>query len=179
LVAGIACAEAIREAADLDVRLKWPNDIVWKAAKLGGILCEGVFLGSSLSYAVLGIGLNIDQRSSDFPAGLRRRATSLRLTPKGAPDRETLESCLWRSLDRWYGAFRRGNKLKIVRAFGSWLIFPIGTVISVRTGREDVTLRGVFLGVDSRARLMIERHGKRTVFSPAEIIDIDYNSEVS
>jgi BirA family biotin operon repressor/biotin-[acetyl-CoA-carboxylase] ligase len=173
LVAGVACAEAIREAAGLEVRLKWPNDIVWKTGKLGGILCEGVFLGSSSSHAVLGIGLNITQRRSDFPAELRRQATSLRLARKKAADRGALEACLWRSLDRWYGAFRRGKKREIVRAFESKLIFPIGTPVKVH--REEDSLDGVFAGMDTRARLVLITEGKRRLLSPAEILGIDYN----
>jgi BirA family biotin operon repressor/biotin-[acetyl-CoA-carboxylase] ligase len=173
LVAGVACAEAIREAAGLEVRLKWPNDIVWKSGKLGGILCEGVFLGSSSSYAVLVIGLNITQRRSDFPAELRRRATSLRLALKKPADRGALEACLWRSLDRWYGAFRRGKKREIVRAFESKLIFPIGKRVNVN--REKDSLEGVFGGMDTRARLVLIREGKKRLLSPAEILGIDYN----
>ena len=173
LVAGVACAEAIREATGLDVRLKWPNDIVWKTGKLGGILCEGVFLGSSSSHVVLGIGLNITQRRGDFPAELRRLATSLQLARKKPADRGTLEACLWRSLDRWYGVFRRGKKREIVRAFESKLIFPIGTLVKVR--REGDSLDGVFAGMDTRARLVLITDRMRRLLSPAEILGIDYN----
>lgn len=173
LVAGVACADAIREAAGLEVRLKWPNDIIWKNGKLGGILCEGAFLGSSSSYAVLGIGLNVTQRRSDFPQELRRQATSLRLALKKPADRGALEDCLWRSLDRWYGAFRRGKKREIVRAFESKLIFPIGTLVKVH--REKDSLEGIFAGMDTRARLILVREGKKRLISPAEILRIDYN----
>ena len=173
LVAGVACAEAIREAAGLEVRLKWPNDIVWKTGKLGGILCEGVFLGSISSHAVLGIGLNITQRRSDFPEELRGQATSLRLALKKSADRGALEACLWRCLDRWYGAFRRGKKREIVRAFESKLIFPIGTPVKVH--RENDSLEGIFAGMDTRARLILVREGRKRLLSPAEILGIDYN----
>jgi BirA family biotin operon repressor/biotin-[acetyl-CoA-carboxylase] ligase len=172
LVAGVACVEAIRQAAGLEVGLKWPNDFVWKTGKLGGILCEGTFLGSYSSHAVLGIGLNIAQRRSDFPAALRREATSLRLAGKKTVDREKLEACLWMSLERWYGAFRLGKKREIVRAFESKLIFPIGTQIKVR--REGNDLEGVFAGMDTRARLALIVQGKKTFLSPAEILEIDY-----
>jgi BirA family biotin operon repressor/biotin-[acetyl-CoA-carboxylase] ligase len=173
LVAGVACVEAIQEAAGLEVRLKWPNDIVWKSGKLGGILCEGAFLGSFSSHAVVGIGLNITQRRSDFPAALRRQATSLRLAGKKAVDRGTLEACLWRSIERWYGAFRLGKKREIVRAFESKLVFPIGTRVQVR--REGDAIQGVFAGMDTRARLVLIVQGKKTLLSPAEILEIDYN----
>jgi len=106
---------------------------------------------------------------------LRRRATSLRLVLKKPADREALEASLWRSLDRWYGAFKRGKKREIVRAFESQLIFPIGTRVKVRG--EKASLEGVFAGMDTRARLVLIREGKKRLLSPAEILGIDYNDE--
>jgi hypothetical protein len=36
-------------------------------------------------------------------------------------------------------------------------------------------VKGVFRGIDLRARLKIEEKGKRLLLSPAEILAIDYN----
>lgn len=38
LVTGIAVANALRESSGLDVRIKWPNDLVVDGAKIGGLL---------------------------------------------------------------------------------------------------------------------------------------------
>lgn len=173
LAAGVACLEAIGEAAGLPAALEWPNDIVWKRRKLGGILCEGEFLGNAVSFAVLGIGLNISQGADDFPSALRRTATSLRLALGREVDREGLERALWPALDRWYVAWVRGRREEIVWAYESKLIIPIGTIVNVQ--REGGSVRGVFCGIDSRARLKIEEKGKKILLSPAEILAIDYN----
>ena len=53
LVAGVAVARALR-ALGTDVQVKWPNDLVVGAAKLGGILVET----RSSGHAVIGIGIN-------------------------------------------------------------------------------------------------------------------------
>jgi BirA family biotin operon repressor/biotin-[acetyl-CoA-carboxylase] ligase len=56
LVAGIALAEAL----DLDsVRLKWPNDLVARGRKLGGILVNLRNVGDGGCEAVIGVGLNL------------------------------------------------------------------------------------------------------------------------
>lgn len=63
LAAGIAAYEAIDKACELgedSLRLKWPNDIMWGNAKLGGILCESRFIGDRPSAVVVGFGLNIE-----------------------------------------------------------------------------------------------------------------------
>jgi len=173
LTAGVACVEAIGEATGLQAALEWPNDIVRKRRKLGGILCEGEFLGNVVSFAVLGIGLNINQRRGDFPASLRRTASSMRLALGREVDKERLERALWPALNCWYGAWVRGRREEIVRAYESKLIIPIGTVVNVR--REGGTVKGIFRGIDLRARLMIEEKGNRVLLSPAEILAIDYN----
>ena len=59
LVAGIAVAEALREATGLDVGLKWPNDLWLDGAKLGGLLVEGGGEHGGPVRAVIGIGLNV------------------------------------------------------------------------------------------------------------------------
>jgi BirA family biotin operon repressor/biotin-[acetyl-CoA-carboxylase] ligase len=63
-----------RYAGD-DTCIKWPNDIYWRDRKAGGILIENNFQGSEWKYAVIGIGLNINQ--TDFE-GLPIKAVSLK-----------------------------------------------------------------------------------------------------
>lgn len=59
LVVGIAVARALASLGAGDVQLKWPNDILHRGRKLGGILIEvrGDALGPTA--AVIGIGLNV------------------------------------------------------------------------------------------------------------------------
>lgn len=70
LAAGVAAIEATHHACQLagagvdastleGLRLKWPNDVMWNDAKLGGILCESRFTGERAVGAVVGMGLNV------------------------------------------------------------------------------------------------------------------------
>lgn len=45
-------------------KIKWPNDIYWCDRKAGGILIETVIQGAQWKYAIIGIGVNINQ--TDF-----------------------------------------------------------------------------------------------------------------
>ncbi|MBM3284587.1 MAG: biotin--[acetyl-CoA-carboxylase] ligase [Candidatus Aminicenantes bacterium] len=177
LVAGIAVAEAILSSTSLEVRLKWPNDIVWNGKKVGGILCESEFTGAEINCAILGIGLNIGQRRKDFPEEMRATAASLRMALRRSVERESLARSLFRALDSWYREFVSGARARILRAFESKLIFPVGKVITVRADRESET--GIFLGFDAGARLILEKSGKKSYFSPAEILEIGYNIQES
>jgi BirA family transcriptional regulator, biotin operon repressor / biotin---[acetyl-CoA-carboxylase] ligase len=46
-------------------RIKWPNDIYWNDRKAAGILIESVIKGKSWLFAVIGVGMNLNQES--FP----------------------------------------------------------------------------------------------------------------
>jgi BirA family transcriptional regulator, biotin operon repressor / biotin---[acetyl-CoA-carboxylase] ligase len=59
LVAGVAVAEALREAGVVEVGLKWPNDIVVNGHKLGGLLVEGGGEFAGPARAVIGLGINV------------------------------------------------------------------------------------------------------------------------
>ncbi len=52
-----------------EVKIKWPNDIYVKNRKIGGVLIENTILGNNISSTVVGIGLNINQKtfSSSLP----------------------------------------------------------------------------------------------------------------
>jgi BirA family transcriptional regulator, biotin operon repressor / biotin---[acetyl-CoA-carboxylase] ligase len=76
-------ASAVAGLADGTIRLKWPNDLVVETEalglrKLGGVLGETVGLGTDDPRVIVGIGLNADWRSDDFPAELAGSMTSLR-----------------------------------------------------------------------------------------------------
>lgn len=59
LAIGVAVIRTLRELGATGAQLKWPNDVLWKSAKLAGILVElqGDALGPSA--VVIGIGVNV------------------------------------------------------------------------------------------------------------------------
>ena len=52
-----------------DLSIKWPNDIYWRNGKIAGILIEHTLQGSHIKDSIIGVGLNVNQRSfhSDAP----------------------------------------------------------------------------------------------------------------
>lgn len=59
LVAGVAAADALHALGHRDARLKWPNDLLLRGRKLGGILVEGGGEHAGPAHAVVGLGLNV------------------------------------------------------------------------------------------------------------------------
>ena len=59
LCVGVAVAKAIHELFNIALQLKWPNDLWYKNAKVGGILSEVIQEPTGKSALVVGIGLNL------------------------------------------------------------------------------------------------------------------------
>ena len=57
----LAVIEALDELANIDLMLKWPNDILSGKNKIGGILIENIIKGDRITASIIGIGLNINQ----------------------------------------------------------------------------------------------------------------------
>src|SRR5689334_8497784 len=75
LAAAVAVAETLSTDYAVAVDIKWPNDVHARGRKISGILIESAIEKSKLSYAILGVGVNLGQR--DFAGELREAATSL------------------------------------------------------------------------------------------------------
>ena len=59
LAVGVAVARALRACAVPYVQLKWPNDVLYGGAKLGGILLEMTGDAAGSCQVVIGVGLNV------------------------------------------------------------------------------------------------------------------------
>ena len=73
--AAVALAEALGEVGIRNARIKPPNDLYLAGRKTAGILIE-TRTGKN-PFAVVGIGLNVNQQQEDFPPDLREIAISL------------------------------------------------------------------------------------------------------
>ena len=88
LVAGVATARALRSLGALEASLKWPNDLLVRDQKLGGILIETRAQGAAVR-AVIGIGINC-RATPGLEARLRRRITALEDVVAPAPARNAV-----------------------------------------------------------------------------------------
>jgi BirA family transcriptional regulator, biotin operon repressor / biotin---[acetyl-CoA-carboxylase] ligase len=134
LAAGVAVAEVVGPLA----RLKWPNDVLVDGRKVAGILVEG---RPQEGWAVVGIGLNVALRDTDFPAELRDRAGTLGLSP--ADVEPTLVAVLGR-LEAWI-TVHAASLVEAVRDRDALY----GREVRWADGR------GVGAGIDARGRLLV------------------------
>lgn len=90
LLGGLAVAQALREVAEVEAVLKWPNDVLIEGQKVCGLLAE-VVNGA----VVLGFGLNVTTDQDELPV---KEATSLLLAGAVVTDRDTLLRAILRQL---------------------------------------------------------------------------------
>ena len=65
LAAVVSTIRALQDYGVTAVGLKWPNDIVWQAKKLGGLLVETRSVGQHSTLAIVGLGINVRLAEDD------------------------------------------------------------------------------------------------------------------
>jgi len=167
LAVGLALVRALEGLGFADVELKWPNDLVHRRSKLGGILVElaGDALGPSL--AIIGVGLNVllapaVRREIDQPV------TDLSHISRGhSIDRNVL---LARALD---------ELVKVLDQFAEDGFAPLRIAWQRRHAlqRKPVRIalpdgrsaRGEVIGVDADGALVLDSKGHRLRFLSGEV----------
>jgi BirA family biotin operon repressor/biotin-[acetyl-CoA-carboxylase] ligase len=107
MIASLAAVRAIKQVAGLESHIKWPNDVIINGKKVCGILIENEVAGSRVTYADIGIGINVNFNPRDFPeiAGI---ATSLSHEAGRQISRVEIAAELLNELERLYLQARDG-----------------------------------------------------------------------
>ena len=162
-----AARRAVVQTTGLQPAIKWINDLVLDGRKLCGILTE---LGQG--FVVVGIGMNCNQQSADFPPELRETAISLRQSLGSPVDRDAVAAELIRQVQQaadgfldhpacWMDDYRQhcltiGKDVQLIRGdtvryahvddmdeAGALLVtLPDGTKETVFSG--EVSVRGLY-----------------------------------
>jgi BirA family biotin operon repressor/biotin-[acetyl-CoA-carboxylase] ligase len=156
LATGVAVARGCEALGAQGLALKWPNDILARGAKLGGILIELATGSGGATVAVIGIGLNlrrVDAAALDVPV------SSFEQTMETVPTRSRLLGELAGQLARMltvfsvsgFAAFR--DEWQSRNAHAGLPVQVIGDLGSTRSG--------VCLGVDDDGALLLGSAGGR------------------
>lgn len=86
--------------------IKWPNDIYYKDRKLGGILIENQIQAKHISHSIIGIGLNINQKS--FPEALPNPISLTMITGETYHLEKVLDKMQAQLLERYRELYEQG-----------------------------------------------------------------------
>ena len=155
----LCCALGITRAVDKagidNCEIKWPNDLLINGRKLAGLLTESVFIGRSPERVLVGIGLNVNQKS--FGDGIGAEATSMRNEKGEKVSREKTLSNILNEIEHLYTRWHhRDTELcKDVNArligFGKWVTVTINGEVQANKFK--------FLGMNDKGECVMLNEG--------------------
>jgi BirA family biotin operon repressor/biotin-[acetyl-CoA-carboxylase] ligase len=143
--AAVAVAEAIEDACEVAVGIKWPNDLVIDDRKVGGILVESQRVAEETGPIVIGIGLNCTQGPEAFPPEVVGSVASL-ATSGVEVDRTLLARSLLERLDRILDRMAGSEGADGIHREASSRCRTLGRRISLTDGES--TYSGEVIGLD-------------------------------
>ncbi len=156
LLAGAAWAEVATEVSGLEVRCKWPNDLLVGDAKVGGVLAESSVTGDEVRWAVLGSGLNLADPGVDGTVGL---GTDV--------DRAALLGGFLSRFRRGYHAPHSELAAEVVARW-SRVSCTLGRLVAA-VGTDGVRREGVAVAIDTSGRLVLETTGGPAAVASDEV----------
>ena len=151
MLSSLAVARSIETVTGLGTQIKWPNDILVNGRKVCGILVENDWHGHKVAYAIIGIGINVNFRLSDFP-GILPAATSLADETGKDVSRLALVRALLTEMERLYLALPDGDF--VYREWRTKLV-TLGRKVRVESGKT--MLEGIAESVARDGSLLL-RH---------------------
>ena len=145
----MALAQAVEDLGGTGFGLKWPNDLMWRGAKVAGLLAEGVATPDRRLACIVGIGVNC----VSAPDGLDYPAASLSDGLAPAASAETLFIRLATRFHEALGLWARGAGFAAVRAL--WLANAVGLGGPIRVADPRGAREGAFEGLDEGGRLLL------------------------
>jgi len=157
VISATALRRAIKTITGLAAEIKWPNDLLIGGKKVAGILTEMSAEVDRVRHVILGLGLDVNQNTSEFAPELRPLATSLKIETGEETDRAELAAEILRELDADYA---RVCARKFPAIADEWeaACVTIGKNVAVHMG--DRRFRGRAESLDDDGALLVRtEHG--------------------
>ncbi|MDQ0257446.1 BirA family biotin operon repressor/biotin-[acetyl-CoA-carboxylase] ligase [Evansella vedderi] len=170
LVTAIAVVRGIEKATDIEVDIKWPNDLLLCGKKIAGILTEMQADPDRVNSVIVGIGINVNQTS--FPEDVKGVATSLsamtgKIYHRAAIIAEILNEFQWLYDTYLTKGFSFLKPLWEARAV------TIGKKIIARTPKESI--EGIAEGIDEEGVLLLRDNNNKLHRIYSADIDLSKN----
>jgi BirA family transcriptional regulator, biotin operon repressor / biotin---[acetyl-CoA-carboxylase] ligase len=153
LLTAVAVVQAIEHLTDLKPQIKWPNDILINRKKVTGILTELQAESDRIHSVIIGIGMNVNQQTSDFPEELQDIATSLLIEGGKKVSRASLIQEVLVRMEVLYEQFLVEGFLPIKQLWESYAI-SLGQEIKATTVNK--TIIGKAIGITDEGVLLLE-----------------------
>lgn len=135
----------------LNIQIKWPNDLFINGKKCSGILCEMKAELGSTHHVVIGIGLNCNTEA--FPKELQDRATSLAIETGTKINRGALLAQILNTFEDYYRIWQFKQLTPFIPQLEEASLLK-GRLVSLEQGNR--TLTGTVLGINPDGTLKLK-----------------------
>lgn len=153
LVMACSVAEGISDCENVDIRIKWPNDVIAGGKKLVGILTEMSTQIDYINHVTIGVGINVNM--TEFPENIRDTATSLRLETGHKVRRAPLIAAIMKRFEENYAVFLKTQDMSGLMEKYSGMLINLDRDVLV-LGAED-SYKAHALGIDRQGELIVRR----------------------
>ncbi len=147
LLSAAAMLITLRKLTDLDIKIKWPNDLVLKHKKLAGILTEMSLELGQINYIVVGIGVNVGNYL--FPDEIKEKG--IYLQKYHDVSRKDIVIEFLKEFDHLYQKFLKGDFKKVIEISKEYSVILNKDIKII--SKEERIVRAV--DIDEKGHLII------------------------
>jgi BirA family biotin operon repressor/biotin-[acetyl-CoA-carboxylase] ligase len=145
----LACLEFYKKYAGDETKIKWPNDIFWNDRKAGGILIENVVKGNDWQWAIIGIGININQ--TEFSVDGVFVPVSLKQITGREYDIIALANELYEMVMKQYDALKNNQFDKMLIEYNQ-ILFGLNKKVKLK--KDNIIFETTIKGVSEQGQLI-------------------------
>ena len=149
IMSALSVYDLITHFTKSQTSIKYPNDIYWRDRKAGGILIENKFKGTKWQYAVVGVGLNVNQ--TNFSGDLLNPVSVKQITGADYPIKEVAEKLMY-FMELRYEELMQSGKARQLLAYNKYLF---RRAEPVKLKNEDTVFSCVVEGVNANGQIMV------------------------
>ena len=148
ILVSVAIINVLKDLDKPSFKIKWPNDIMHNSNKIGGILIENIIQGTQIENSIIGIGINVNQKSFED----QFKATSLGKIFNRSYDLNILLNKIIKQLEEQYILLKSGNKHILKSSYLDNLYW----LNEKHTFISSYEFEGIINGIDRMGRLEVK-----------------------
>lgn len=168
LLTATVLAEVMDSNLGIRPQIKWPNDVLIDGKKVAGILTEMQAEQDQVLYVIIGIGINVNQSTSDLPKDLQERATSFQIESGIQRELTPIIQAFLTTFEKKFSTYLEEGFHPVKSTWENYG-FRLHETLHIRTGKSE--WQGVFQGIAEDGALLAKRENGK--------IEKVYSGEIS
>lgn len=164
LLTAVALCRSLTRITELNIGIKWPNDLLIDGKKISGILLESAAEDERLKYVIAGIGISVNLVEADYPPELLAKAVSLRMAAGRQWNRTSIISEFLQEWETLYSLYQEQGFHPIVSLWEA-LSVSLGKPARLLTPQGEIAGTPVALEESGAIRIKLEDGSEVPVYS--------------